>query len=253
MRKYCQLQNFRAIFNRGDFNYIADAGIISRITRVVGSLTNPKESNKTSAYELKIFLKNLDSFYDWLNSGVGVFNKGHKAAEKALVTAIAICEAPPERRLKISRSYLRKLNRNFLYGLSKLVVGIRKSFGVDELAKTNINAVQIANYIISKDEGLAKKFLLNHIGNHGFVNKLDCMPKQELIVVMRLLLRPSANQVRTFNGWCDLGLGHAQVRILTQKHTFGKMRVYFLFRLSEHRDYERQLAVPPDRTRFSWL
>lgn len=138
-----------------------------------------------------------------------------------------------------------------MFGLSKLHDGIRAAFDPDIISSTKINTEQFVRYILDNAEGLGRTFLFHKTGRHSFVNKIGSLNMQELKVTARLLMRPSGNQVRTYHGWRDLGLGQTPIRILSAHRFLGRDRVYFLFRLSEHAAYDAQIEIPPDKVVFS--
>jgi hypothetical protein len=250
---YKNLRNFQTILNRKDFNYISDHEKIKEVEEIIlYRISNPDGRELSYIKLLKEFLENLTSFYDSISGrNIPDIKKGYLLVIEELQRCIKIFTEPEFKRKSISRGYCKKFNKILLYGLYKLLDGIRAAFDSDIISSTKISRKQFIRYILDKVEGLGKKFLFNKTGRHAFVNKISAVNMQELIVTSRLLDRPSGNQVRTHNGWRDLGLGHAPVRILSEHRGFRKDRIYFLYRLNEHNEYEAQLRTSPDKLVFS--
>lgn len=249
---YKNLKNFQVIFNREDFNYISDHKKIKEIEEIIFCILNPDNRESIHIKSLEEFLENLTTFYNSVaGHNIPNIKRGYLIVFEELQKCIKLFSEPELKRRSISRGYCKKFNKNFLYGLSKLLDGIRAAFDSDIISSTEINRNQYIRYILDNVEGLSKYFLFNKAGRHAFSNKIGGLNKQELIVTARLLIRPPSNQVRTFNGWRDLGLGHTPVRILSVHSSFGKSKVYFLYRLNEHDAYEAQLKKSPEKEVFS--
>ena len=249
---YKNLKNFQTILNRKDFNYISDHKKIKEIEDIIlYHISNPDDTKSIHIRLLEEFLTNLTSFYDSI-AGYNIpdIKKGYLLVIEELQRCIKLFSEPEFKRKSISRGYCKKFNKTFLYGLSKLLIGIRAAFDSDIISSTKISREQFISYILDNLEGLGKKFLFNKKGRHAFSNKISRLDMKELIVTSRLLVRPSGNQIRTFNGWRDFGLGHAPVRILSEHRGFRKNKIYFLYRLNEHAEYEAQLRTSPDKVEF---
>jgi hypothetical protein len=251
---YKNLKNFKTIFNRPDFDYVSDQGKIKNVVEIIRyRLLAPSAGAQYSAQELNVFVENLETFYESIvGRNIPDLQRGFSAAVEVLQTCIGIFKQPELKRANISRAYIRKFYKRFLHGLSVMLKGIRIAFDPDIISSTGIDSKQLKKYMLDNKEGLGRHFLFNNLGRNAFARRIkdDDIPIKELIVAERLLLRPSANQVRTYHGWKDLGLNHAPVRILSQQRTFGKERVYFFYRSGEHREYENQLVISPDKVDF---
>lgn len=250
---YKNLRNFQTILNRKDFSYISDHKKIKDVEEIIlCRISNPDGIESIHIKFLEEFLENLTLFYDSITGhNILGIKRGYLIVFKELQRCIELFSEQEFKRKSISREYCKKFNKTFLYGLSKLLDGIRAAFDPDILSSTKIDREQFIRYILDKVEGLGKKFLFNKTGRHAFVNKISVLNMPELIVTSRLLVRPSGNQVRTFNGWRDLGLGHAPVRILSEHRCLRKDKIYFLYRLNEHDTYAAQLRISPDKVAFS--
>ena len=253
---YKNLKNFKHIFGRGDFNYIGDLGHIGVITEILlYHLAVPDGKESTYIGLLEEYVKNLDSFCIWVKGSIIPYiQEGYIISKRELARAISILKSPENKRTSISGGYLRKFKKSFLYGLSRLLEGIRLAFDPSLIPATNIDRGQLVRYFFDKKEGLGNRFLFNKQGNQSVANKLNSLNRDELIKTIKLLLKQS--QVRTTrNGWIDLGSKATPIRILLIKHKllgFGRDIVCFIFRLAEHRDYDEQLNVPPQKVRFSF-
>lgn len=242
-----ELKNFQSIFNREDFTYISDLNIIKEIRKII-IYCIPNRGCR-DAYHigiLKSFLKNLKSFFDWLGAyNIPDIEFGYSNIEKILRECI---QSISKERI-ISDSEAKAMDNKFLYSLSRLLVGIKIAFEPEFVKSTNIGKKEYLRYILDKVEGLGRGFLFNTKGKHAFVNKIGKLNMEELVTTVRLLVRPSKNQIRFYNGWVDLGRKKDKVRILMINHR--KHRVYFLYKRNEHKEYSIQLMIPPEKVEFS--
>lgn len=248
---YDELRNFQGIFGRNDFLYIYELSHIEGISEIIlTNLVNPDGNENNHIVKISLFIGNLNSFFNWLNGrAIADMAESRKICEEILSKVIALFRESGNKRIAISRGYLRKFNKIFLYGLSLLVKGIRAAFNPDLVSATNIDRDQLERFIIDKKEGLGNRYLFNTTGNHAFTKKLEYLSKVELIVTERLLLNPK--KARRFRGWIDFGGGRRTLRILVKPRTLLKDEVYFLFRGSEHREYQQQLKNSPTEFQFS--
>ena len=250
---YKKLRNFQSIINRKDFNYISDKKKIKDLEKIIlYSISNPDGNESNYIKLLEEFLENLTSFYNSIEGhNIPDIKKGYLIVFEELKKCINLFSEPEFKRKSISRGYSKKFNKTFLHGLSKSLKGIRAAFDPDIISSTKIERGQVVRYILDDNEGLGKKFLFNKSGRHAFVNRVGNLNMQELIVTTRLLMRPSGNQIRWYNGWRDLGISGTQVRILSKHKILGKDKVYFLYKLNEHLAYQTQLNISPDGCEFS--
>jgi hypothetical protein len=246
---YKNLINFQTIFNREDFNYISNIKKIEEVERIIlFTISNPDEKELIYIKILKQFLENLESFYNSiLAHNIPDIKKSNKIIFEELHKCINLFSESKFKRKSISRGYIKKFNKTFLFGLSKLLDGIKIVFDPDVISSTKIDRKQFVRFILNNSVGLGKKFIFNKAGKHSFTNKINILNMQELIVTARLLTRPSKNQIRTFNGWRDLGLNKSPIRILLEHKRVRKDNVFFLYRLNEHNEYGNQLRTPPNK------
>lgn len=255
---YKNLRNFKDIFNRDDFNYICDNAHISEVSEIfLYRIAVP--DGKESAYIklLESFLTNLDYFYMWLNGDkIPNIVEGYSICKDELVRSMGILRLSADKRASISKGYRKKFKKLFLHGLSKLLKGIRSAFDPSLISTTDINKDQLVRYFLDEKEGLRNKFLFNTAGKYNAVTKLQLLNKKELIEAEKLLLNQNPKRT-TRNGWIDLGSGGMPLRILLIKNKeFGIFRKYvvmFIFRLTEHPNYDRQLNTSPDRVGIQLL
>ena len=249
---YKDLKNFQGIFEREDFNYISDSNIMDEICRIILSIsTSLKDYQKTEYVKrIKKFLDNLTYFYEFLTNSRkkrkvdnSEIDKSYTIIYGTLASCVRLFSEPDERRGSISKNYQKKFNKDFIYGLTQLLKGIRNAFEPENISSTGINRDQLVRYILEKKEGLGKKFQFNNLGRFAFVQRIGDLEILDLILVAKLLLRPSKRQIRTINGWRDLGSQQDTVRILCihKRLIIKKDRVYYLFRLSEHAMYEKEI------------
>ncbi|MEK6892398.1 MAG: hypothetical protein AABX25_04385 [Nanoarchaeota archaeon] len=249
---YKELKNFQEIFGRKDFSFISEPVNIGEISEIIlTKLANPDGNDEYYISKLNLFMNNSSSFFNWLGGAViDEIKEGYTAIQQILSQIIGLFKQPPDKLAAIGRGYFRKFNKTFLYGLSRIMKGIRTVFNPELVSATNIDRNQLERFIIDKREGLGDRYVFNTTGNHAFIRKLKLLNKAELIVAERLLLNPQKAR-RTRNGWIDFGEKRAPVRILVKPRTLLKDEVYFLFRISEHKDYDQRLNSIPGRFEFS--
>lgn len=253
MVSYKDLKNFKVVFNREDFSFISDEKNIETVAQIIQYNINFPDGNEKNYREiLTRFLQSFISFYQWTNcKNVLALTEGYAVIQAELMRVINLFQESEEKRKSISKNYLRKFKDNFLNGYVVFLVGVRTLFDPEYAPSTSLNKEQIIRYILDNREGLGKKFLFNTAGNHAFANKVIMLNRQELLVVLRLLVRPSANQMRTYNGWIDLGINASPVRLLlTSPKYYGRKKVYYVFKVNEHREYSAQLSLLPDSCTF---
>lgn len=249
---YKSLSKFKLIFDRDDFNFVSDEKNIEEIKTII--LYRIREVSKEDELYIKIlknYLNNFNSFYgSVLDKNIHKINKSFITLVDILQKCISLFSESELRRKSISTRYVAKFNKIFSLGLSKFADSLKILFDPNEISLSRISKNQIINYIFDNFEGLGKNFLFDKKGKHSFVNKISELNMQELLVTLRLLAKPSRNQIRIFNCWKDLGLGHSPVRILVKASKTKKDKIFFLYRLNEHTAYEAQLRISPDDSFF---
>lgn len=256
---YKNLRNFGSIINRKDFDYVSDLTRINQIIEIIlYRLTVPDGKESYYIKLIKEYLENLESFYSWINGdNITYLKEGYYFCQQELARMANILIMPETelyKRRGISKGYLRKFNKLFLYGLSMVLKGIREAFTPALVSSTGIDQKQLAKYMIDEVEGIGTKFLFNTNGKYAAAKKLNGLTKQELIVAERLLSE-LIHARTTKTGWIDLGEKRLPVRILLVNNKklgiFGRDIVAFIFRVGEHHDYEKQLKMHPDKSSFS--
>ena len=254
---YKRIKSFQGILNREDFNYISDEDNIEALKRILSRWSLIDEAEiKVIIAKINSYVRALDSFYRWTKSSIPEIREGCVKARTELLRIISLLEKNKERREKIKQQHLKKFFKNFLYGLSRILIGVKVMFDPDLVGSTTVTKEQIANYILDKEEGLGRRYRFNKLGPHNFVSTLSNLTMQEIIAVERLLKNPPRSQVRTANGWLDIGASRCPVRILIQPRKIGKSKAYFLFRktVSGHRDYQQTMNnVNPEDVSFPTL
>lgn len=242
--------NFQRIFNRDDFNYISDLNnIVLVLDPIMIGIHDPKRDNIGYSALVKDYLTNLQSFSSWIGgTEISELAQGFATCISVLSETLNILNQSAEKRI-LYENRRNKLIKIFEGSLSKIAKGLCVAFNPEIIPFTNIAAEQVCRYILDGKIGLGTKFKFNKRGNCAFAGKIYALNMQELLVVLRLLLRPG-NQVRTFNKWKDLGAGGTVVRILVQPHWIRKDKVFFLYKANEHTEYSSQLTIPPDKTSF---
>lgn len=250
---YETLKNFQHIFQREDYAHISNEEKIKQVSAILLTyIPNPDGKETTYKEILKLYLENITSFLTWLQiKNIPDLEEGYKIISDEIRRAINLLDYPDIKRRSISRGYCKKFNEIFLYGIKKLEPGVKLVFHPNIVGSTNVEKNQLMRYIFNTTEGLGSKFLFNRIGNHSFANKITRLSRQELVVALRLLVMPGSNQIRTYNGWTDRGISQTPVRILTVSESVGKTKVYFLYKINEHPQYQAQLLVPPDKVAFA--
>ncbi|MBI4016712.1 MAG: hypothetical protein HY363_03390 [Candidatus Aenigmarchaeota archaeon] len=252
---YAELANFRKIINRPDFDYVSDKNNIKAIENIIlYKIASPDGNENVYIETINKFSDTLMNFCVWMK-GKGWnlqtnfdFDAGCAKTVQELQRTANLLRETPDRRKHISMSNVKKFLDFFFLGLAKIYKGIKISFDQDILGLTNIKEDQIIRYFLDKVEGLGKMFAFNTSGTNAAARKIPALNKLELITAERLLRKPSDNQVRTFGGWRDIGARGTLVRILQEP---GTNKIYYVFKIAEHRDYQKQLNVPPSRCRFA--
>jgi len=253
---YKKLQNFRMIFKRPDFEYVSEIRKIDEIEKIIMfNLRMPDGREASYVVILERYFQNLNFFYESvMGHNIPDINEGYHMIKNILVRCITFfSEKDPKQiimRSSISPGYCKKFSATFLFGLSLLLRGIRIAFDPGIVSRTNIDRNQLVRYILDSREGLGRRFIFNTKGRHAFVNKITTLSNDQVIVTERLLVKPG-NQVRSFNGWIDLGERGTLVRILGEHRTLGKDKIHFLYKVNEHVEYESQLQTSPDKVAFS--
>ncbi|MBW2988275.1 hypothetical protein DRJ48_04025 [Candidatus Woesearchaeota archaeon] len=249
---YKGLINFQIIFKRDDFNHISNPNIIEAIKQVISfCLISPDKREKEHAAQLSVYIQYLTSFYNWIEGrNIPDIHHGYTVIVEVLKRCIWLFSLPEPKRTTISRGYAKKFSKTFQYGLARMLSGIRAAFDPDLVGHTRIERDQLIRYIFDNKEGLGRGFLFNMLGRFAFVKRVSQLPIQEIEVTERLLIRPSGNQIRRINGWLDLGVSGCPVRVLAVPSTFGRDRVYFLFRANEHPAYQAHLQLSPKSVPF---
>ena len=254
---YEKLKNFQVIFGREDFNYISDSNKIKEIKMIMENISKPFNDGQKLYYTdlLKKFSENLTSFYNQLiphhkdtEKNLGDIESSYSIIYEKVEQCIKVFDEPDSKREKISKGYCRKLSKSFLYGLTKLLKGVRIAFEFSNIYLTKINREQLIKYIPDKREGLGRRYLFNKMGKYSFMKRIENFQKEELIEVIRLLTNPAEKQIRKQGNWLDLGYGKDVIRILCVHSPIGKDKVWFLFKTKEHNVYEKMLRSSSPKT-----
>ncbi|MEK6963004.1 MAG: hypothetical protein AABX70_01160 [Nanoarchaeota archaeon] len=249
---YERLVNFKEIIKIESFDYVCDAGHIRDMGDMIDLLVSEKEGQKCREV-LSVYIDRLMSFYFGLDpKDVPDLTIGFETARSVLVQAFKLFAESLEKRRLISQNKLNDLKEDFLYGLSRMYTGLKAVFDPDLVTESSITKEQLVRYFLDEKEGLRGRFAFNRMGKYAFANRLSDLNKEELAVVERLLLRPSESQIeRKREGWIGFGKHQSPVRILASESLGGKKKIYFVFKVSEHRDYESQLRISPDKMSFA--
>lgn len=251
---YKKLKNFQAILNREDFNYISNNYNIKELKILVLLIPTILESDiRPVNSKIKIYLRNLDSFYNWTRNSIPEIREGCLISRTELLRFIGLFEEELDRRKTVGYHQLKKFFKKFISGLNKLLIGIGIMFDPDIVGNTTVTREQLASYILDKKEGLGRKYEFNTLGKESFVNMLSALDNKELIATEKMLVNPQIRKYHTggagFGDWRVLGESRDPVRILLKRK-----RVYFLFRVtSGHETYDRIARIPPTKFKFSSL
>lgn len=250
MASFTDLENFQNIFEREDYNYISNNKNIAEVSYIIRNIRYIEHSN---IKKLIIYLNQLESFYDWIGyQSIKPLEDVYYPLRDLLIRVIDIIK--DNKKEIVSSGYLRKIKKNFEYSLINFLRTIRIVFATPEyITVSNITSLQLRKFILDKVEGVGSLYSYNKMGVYSFVNTIARLNKIELAVTIRLLLRPSANQIRKINGWTDLGIKGTAVRILLKREFLGKDKIYFLYRLSDHDEYDKQYIIHPKKVLFKEL
>ncbi len=250
---YETLKNFQHIFQREDYTHISNEENIKQVSAILLThISNPDGKEMTYKEILRLYLENVASFLTWLQiKNIPDLEEGYKIISGEIRRAINLFDYPEIKRRSISRGYCKKFNEIFLYGIKKFEPGVKLVFHPTIIGSTKVEKNQLIRYIFDTTEGLGGRFLFNNVGNYSFANKITELSRQELVVALRLLVTPASSQIRTHNGWIDRGISQTPVRILTVLESSRKIRVYFLYKINEHSQYQAQLLVSPEKVAFA--
>ncbi len=246
--KYKKLHNFKDIINRRDFDYVSDLDNIKRIEEIIDfGILNPSANDKICIQVLRDFYSNIETFNNSINGqNIELLRKGYYQIKTEIENALNIfVKVRPEDRRIIGRRTIHKIKKRFLLGLSFYYKGLVNSFESSYKGLWSYSREQLSNFILNKKAGLGKIYNFKRIGKHSAYNKIiNTLNRDELIIAIKLLQGKS--QTRTPNKWIDLGERGTIIRILKVSNN-----IYFVYRTSsEHRDYERQLNIPPKKVSF---
>lgn len=242
---YKNLRNFKNIIDSDDFNFISDVDNINKICNII--LYNvPHSSDSDSDYAVLVrkFLDEMQSFCEWVNMNeIPDIKKAYSKCEEVLLRVEKFLRfEDPEKRKSISKGYLRKFKRSFLYGLSTLLAGIRVAFHSDLVVHTNIQRIQIINFIVDKVEGMSGRFVMNKAkGKFNFINHLPDLTREELIKTLFTLEHRIPSTHPKIGEWKIMGSGSGanDIRIHYIDRFFGKTRLYRIYRVNgEHSNHE---------------
>ncbi len=207
-------------------------------------LLNSKKDNDCLK-ALSEFNSNIDSFIISLGNS-GLLREGYEETKTEIERVFnIIAKESLENRQMIGRHTVHEIKKRFLMGLSKIYKYLRQIFNPKNIGTARLDRSQLANFIFNEDFGFGKIFQFNKIGKHSAYNKIrNILDTQELLTTIRLL-STKTNQERLINKWNDLGERGTIVRILGVSN-----QIYFIYRISEHREYKKQLRVSPRQVVF---
>ncbi len=136
-------------------------------------------------------------------------------------------------RSNFSKGYARKFKKIVVDAFLKIDKGFSKIFDYKAFTQIKVSDEIIRRYILDNQVGFGRKYRFNV----DFVKVLNKFCGNELIAVFRLFQEPKYNKKP--NGWNALGTG-SEPRILLDDRIF-KKKVYFLFPISRHKDYDKIL------------
>lgn len=254
---YKNLANFDSIIAREDFSYICGNKSIGQITEIIlYKITQPDGLEKSTYIPLlQQYLKYLTEFYNWLNGqAVPDIRDGYSVCHSVILEAIQLLKLDFYKRQEVLARgrHLKKLNKNFIYGLNSLLSGLRIAFDPDIITATRITKEQLIRYIFDNVEGLGTKYAFNRIGKYSFAGRIREFSRDEVMTIARLLSRLPRNQIdKSPLGWTALGHSYIPVRILLNLRAWRKSQVYLLFKITEHEVYEKWLKTPLGKVSFT--
>ena len=254
---YVKLELFAPIFDREDFSYISNLRNIKRISEtLLYKIPYPDGNEKKLHIPLvQDYYNNFMSFCGWIDAdSVPDIRNGFFVCREELLRGVNLLGMEQSKRIVLQKGgYVKKFNKNFLYGLNRIYNGIKTAFDPKIKTKTNITNEQLIRFFLDKNVGLGRTYLFNTNGEHAFVNKLNGLSRKYLFIVLRLLIDPPVNRTRSVNGWFDVGQAESHIRILikTTYFGFGKDEVAFLFLTkSDHVEYQKIVSQPAKNFQF---
>ncbi len=226
---YKNISNFTKIIDREDFTFISDKKNISSVADYIKNI-----NTRLTTHDMALFItqyKNyLDLFANWINTkNLADLHEGYTLCVLELNRYIKL--AKDYNRVNISRGMTRKFVKNFYLGLNFILNGLRAAFDPLNITKFQFSADQLKKYVLDKKEGLQRTHSFNTSGSHGSFNKLATFNKNEVLQVIRLIVRYP--EIRQIKGWKDLGMGGTIIRILMKSYLGRKDKIYFMYNLKE--------------------
>ena len=249
--RYPPLTNFTSIFDREDFTFISDTKNLNFLKPLIlYAVNHPQRKEEDKILLIQAYQENLDSFYN----GIGDIHlkEGYFLCSNALFHVSKLFKEIPEKRIEMPPQHFKKIYKEFVVGLKKLLDGIRIAFDPDFISENTINIGrenqgQIARYILDPVEGYGRKFIFNNtkskysFARHIFDLGVDKLSKSWLTNTLHTLRNGKVRE-KLLGFTC---LGDSLVRIhLDSKKLLEKQKIYsiyFIFIQKEHEDHVKDL------------
>lgn len=253
---YASLTDFRHVFDCPEFDAIAPSvgrDPVRDVALVFSSLragSHNEESRSSSRSLLESFRSNLLAFIEREGlQSVPEALTGFRLVDESIRGGLVLLDLPDVDRANTGRRSS-SLEKDFLRGVA-LVSGV-VSLVFDPSFNTSsvkVSSKQLREFILDETIGLGKKYAFNTVGKDAFLTRLRDMSVEELLVIKKLL--ENRKQARTVNGWLDFGSHRDAVRILGERSLFGKTKLYYLFKVTEHARYEDKLNEKRSKRAFA--
>ncbi|PIN73187.1 hypothetical protein COV20_03065 [Candidatus Woesearchaeota archaeon CG10_big_fil_rev_8_21_14_0_10_45_16] len=227
MASYQQLQDFQEILEDYNFTLISSSKSIERMRAVIRNLpftTPPGTLQFAEGYlaEFQGFIKTINySTISELKEGITICIK---------TVSFVLSAIKQGKNTQIPRGKCRTMEAEFLFGLNKIVEGLKLGFRtrIKELSPSKQDTL---NYIYA-DEGLRRKYIFNSIGVDSPIRVLPSLSVSNLYTFVQLL--ELEKDVKRAGKWKVYGTGMAPLRVVVSSSMLGKKRVYAVFKTEGH-------------------
>ncbi|MBI2565260.1 hypothetical protein HYV79_04750 [Candidatus Woesearchaeota archaeon] len=240
-----QLSKYSKILNIKEFNVVLEETSLNYLLDELLKINMPNIYNQESMINL---WENYKA--QWINFVIKFDNVLVKSVwndlQLVIDQIIILLNEPADRREMINWKKIKNILLEILSAFKQLrKFFVNNIFTPENIVDSGLSVNQICDFILDKSIGVGAQKVWNVQGAFNPLKRLKNYDFniEELRVIIRYLTKPPKNEIRTANDWIDLGAKKSPVRIiLKSKKTCSESCVYAIFKVSEHRNYERILA-----------
>jgi len=228
MVSYGRLSQFQPIFDNNSFTYISSVQIIRRMTQLIRSLkhTIPPGGRDFS----REYLLNFQKFISEINyEKIAPLNEGVNLCLNTVRFISGILDQGREQQLPTGR--LRVMEKEYLYGLGKIYLGLQVAFR-DQIRVLSPRKEVALRYFFDKNEGVGRTYAFNKMGDNSPDKILPSLSVENIYLAIYLL--ESRHNSKNIRSWTVFGTTVALIRIVAAERLIGKKRVFAIFRAEGH-------------------